>query len=430
MNEQIFAPLKLHFEFLPETLDIMQEDESQRAAALAQLVPSMVDPMFEIAAEVLGYELTDEQWALWRSIQGEKKKQADAMAEAARQAAEAKPDTGNINQPPEGTTQDGPGQEKPTPAEEDMQKWLRKSIKALANGKSAAVDFESLYIADEAKRRIYLRLGRCTTADEVKAIFALDWNFPTTLAESQIALARELSRANDLMEHVNGNHKSIVKTLWTCWTCGIIPGHEHETEEEAQKCIDEHTNGKGWITTASGAHVLMGEEGDEGGDGGGGSDGGSERGGGGNEHVGDSYGSPVYKINDASKLMDDSSVIGVSINGKNKGTILASPKRIPHSELVKTFDQSDSFDNYVRLENLGHNTLRADVLSSGLSDVWSEEGGESKAVDHIYKATSRLVSAGLPSSTKLIIKGLDKTIHTTAKSILIGLYGNGSHASN
>jgi hypothetical protein len=205
MNEQIFAPLKLHFEFLPETLDIFQTDEAERSSALSQLVPAMADPNFEIAAQVLGYELTDEQWALWRSIQGEKKKQAEAMAEAARQAAEAKPDNGNGNQPPDETTQDGAGQEKPTPAEEDMQKWLRKSVKALANGKSAAVDFESLYIADEAKRRIYLRLGRCTTTDEVKAIFALDWNFPTTLAESQIALARELSRANDLMEHVNGN---------------------------------------------------------------------------------------------------------------------------------------------------------------------------------------------------------------------------------
>jgi hypothetical protein len=182
MNEQIFAPLKLHFEFLPETLDIMQEDESQRAAALAQLVPSMVDPMFEIAAEVLGYELTDEQWALWRSIQGEKKKQADAMAEQMRQAAQAKPDNENGNQPPDDTTQDGAGQEKPDQsAQTDMQKWQRKALRALQKGQSPAVPFDSDHISEDDRAAMETKL------------------------DGLALLATELKRANDLLEHVNGN---------------------------------------------------------------------------------------------------------------------------------------------------------------------------------------------------------------------------------
>ena len=55
LNKQLFNPLGYQFEFLPETLDIYQEDEHQRAQSYSQYVGAGMKP--SIAAEILGIEL-------------------------------------------------------------------------------------------------------------------------------------------------------------------------------------------------------------------------------------------------------------------------------------------------------------------------------------------------------------------------------------
>ena len=55
LNRQIFAPMGLQFDFRPESLAIMQDDEAQRAASLEALVRAGMS--LEAAVRILGYDL-------------------------------------------------------------------------------------------------------------------------------------------------------------------------------------------------------------------------------------------------------------------------------------------------------------------------------------------------------------------------------------
>lgn len=55
INEQMLAPLGLRLEFLPDSLDVFQEDENQRAAAFASYVGAGLP--VDLVAEMLGLEL-------------------------------------------------------------------------------------------------------------------------------------------------------------------------------------------------------------------------------------------------------------------------------------------------------------------------------------------------------------------------------------
>lgn len=54
-NEQLFWPFGLQFEFLPETLDIYQEDENARAQSYSTYISAGMKP--SVAAQILGVEL-------------------------------------------------------------------------------------------------------------------------------------------------------------------------------------------------------------------------------------------------------------------------------------------------------------------------------------------------------------------------------------
>ena len=90
LNEQVFEPMGLRFEFRPETLDEFQEDESKRAVALAQLVTAGFDLL--TACEILGYELTDEQIAKLEAKEAEDKANRERMAQLAQMAVEKPPE--------------------------------------------------------------------------------------------------------------------------------------------------------------------------------------------------------------------------------------------------------------------------------------------------------------------------------------------------
>jgi len=60
VNEQLLEPLGYFLEFRHEQMSVYQEDEGQRADSLAQLVASGTP--LDLAMEILGYDLTDEQW--------------------------------------------------------------------------------------------------------------------------------------------------------------------------------------------------------------------------------------------------------------------------------------------------------------------------------------------------------------------------------
>ena len=58
LNQQVFAPLKYKMHFTPETLDVFQTDEAERAGSLLQLVQAGVP--LSSAMKILGYDNIDE----------------------------------------------------------------------------------------------------------------------------------------------------------------------------------------------------------------------------------------------------------------------------------------------------------------------------------------------------------------------------------
>lgn len=57
LNAQLFTPLKLNFRFNPQTLDVFQKDENERASALAAYVNAGFK--LSVAAQMLGLELPE-----------------------------------------------------------------------------------------------------------------------------------------------------------------------------------------------------------------------------------------------------------------------------------------------------------------------------------------------------------------------------------
>src|SRR3972149_6545363 len=62
INNQFLKGTDLRVEFAPDEMDVFQEDEAQRATSLQSLVNSKLP--LRLAMEILGYDLTEEQWAM------------------------------------------------------------------------------------------------------------------------------------------------------------------------------------------------------------------------------------------------------------------------------------------------------------------------------------------------------------------------------
>jgi SPP1 gp7 family putative phage head morphogenesis protein len=66
LNEQLLGPQGFALELRPESMSIYQEDEKERAASVGVLVQAGMSLV--LALEILGYDLTDEQWAQMKEI--------------------------------------------------------------------------------------------------------------------------------------------------------------------------------------------------------------------------------------------------------------------------------------------------------------------------------------------------------------------------
>lgn len=196
LNEQIFDALGLHWEFMPETLDAMQEDESDRAAALQQLTSSGL-PLL-MAMDILGYELTDEQRAELEAAENERKARAEQMVQQMAQ----KPEAEEEEEPEE-------EEEEPEPVEEsktfkmELDKWKRKALNAMKKGKPANVDFVTTVIPEQMCETIMTALGNAQSESEVKDAFNVTSTPEVKYESGIIALTAELRRANDLLERTS-----------------------------------------------------------------------------------------------------------------------------------------------------------------------------------------------------------------------------------
>jgi hypothetical protein len=199
MNEQIFSDVhKLNgyrIEFTPESLDIFQEDESERASSLQQLTGAGV-PLIT-AMEILGYDLTDEQW--------------DAL-----KVEEEKPEPVPIMVPPAVPTEEEPEVEDEQPAvpardiepatRAMLKNWKRKAIHALKLTRDPNVPWDTDLLPAATIDGIRADLAACETREQIEGVFdRVVIDNETMQPVPSIAdepLVGELKRATDILERI------------------------------------------------------------------------------------------------------------------------------------------------------------------------------------------------------------------------------------
>ncbi len=151
LNRQVFSPNGYSLRFHPETMDIFQEDEAQRANAVKTYVDAELP--LHVALEILGVELPD-------------------GVEYTDFEPESEPEPQPI--PPQFTQLQQPEPEPPNDqeAKADLRRWRGVALRQLKAGKSAAYNFESEYINVDRHVEILDALEVAETPEEVKAAFA------------------------------------------------------------------------------------------------------------------------------------------------------------------------------------------------------------------------------------------------------------------
>ena len=155
INRQLLNPIKLNMEFAFDEMDIFQEDEERRANSFSTYVSAGVNPL--VAKEMLGIESNSD---------------IPFMAE--------KPEV---------------IEEYPLDVTAEFEKWERKALKRLKEGKTADCAFDSELIPLALQDEIHNALKLCIEPEEVKRVFEGGYE-----SKEDIGLFKELKRANDLLE--------------------------------------------------------------------------------------------------------------------------------------------------------------------------------------------------------------------------------------
>ena len=156
LNRQVFEPQGLRVVLDWQSLDIFQEDEAERAAALGQLVTAGIP--LDLAMEMLGMDLPNQM--TYEQLRERLEKEKEAGRAIAQQIAS-------------GQQQRDEPEEKPDPGEqrEELRRWQRKALKALKDGKGAAVGFDSDVLSPADQAAIRVRLGAAENEEEVRGAF-------------------------------------------------------------------------------------------------------------------------------------------------------------------------------------------------------------------------------------------------------------------
>ena len=163
LNTQLLIPAGYRMEFMPESLDIYQEDEAERATSLAAYV-NVGMPML-MACDILGVELTDEQRTELEAEKVAKEERRQEMAELARQKPEEEePENTTTTQPPQFRSMSGD-------MRSELSKWYKVSSKALRAGKPQP-EFESIIIPPGLHGAISGALEEAKEPDDLKRVFA------------------------------------------------------------------------------------------------------------------------------------------------------------------------------------------------------------------------------------------------------------------
>lgn len=208
LNEQVFEPMGLSIHFRPETLDIFQEDEKERALALAQLVSALATPdEVEIAFSILGYELSAEAQKKFDALLAKKEENRQKVAEQMAQPQTTPQQigqsdtTGQIKPPTQEPPQTPPPPAKASPElVRELNIWQSKAIKAVERGDDPNVPWVPAAIPLDMYEAITGGLTTVTDVDAVRSVFANASMVRQEESDPLRDLAAELKRANDLLE--------------------------------------------------------------------------------------------------------------------------------------------------------------------------------------------------------------------------------------
>lgn len=162
LNDQLFTPLGLHFEFRPEMSDPGQEDEVSRAGAYQAYVNAGMKP--SIAAQVVGIELPPDV-------------EYDDLDEKPEPEPEPEPQS-STDQPTTDTNTETPAVETPAvrfiPSLDqysEMDLWRTMAFRKLKRKEPLPLDFEVKALPDEVAAIVRQRLGQAETQDDIKAAY-------------------------------------------------------------------------------------------------------------------------------------------------------------------------------------------------------------------------------------------------------------------
>lgn len=159
----------------PENLDVFQEDEKDRAGALQQLTGAGLP--LKLAMELLGYDLTDAQWAM---VDAQPK--AQPMAALPAEVAPIEPMV--------------PVDTNPAEVQNAIASYRRKCIHAVKRGERPAdVEFTSSIIPARVMDALKYELEAATDEAGVKAAFEA----VKDVDDHDPELAAQLKRANDIL---------------------------------------------------------------------------------------------------------------------------------------------------------------------------------------------------------------------------------------
>jgi hypothetical protein len=210
LNEQVYKPMGYTFEFLPETLDIFQEDEAQRAAAMSAFMDAVDKAgdweMAQALFQIYGVEVSDEAMKLIEQHFAGKEERAAEMQESLSQNSPAE----NTEETPEDEPEPEEEEEPEPPAKKvdnaqlqaELSRWQAKCLSAVKRGEVAgSVSFVPVAIPGERYDLIVAGLAEAVDADAVKNVFASTAReYHLQQPDAMLLIAAELKRANDLLE--------------------------------------------------------------------------------------------------------------------------------------------------------------------------------------------------------------------------------------
>ena len=172
LNQQVFTPLGLRWDWLWNTLDVFQQDERERAVAFKTYVDARMRP--EVAAAMLGLEIPQDADIPphYAAAFTEEPEPPVMLPGASPATSREEPDEPEETPNPEMQAELAKERELGTRAV-DLERWQRKAVKRFEEGKpEKATEFESDAIPATLHAAIVGALSECKTASEVADAFA------------------------------------------------------------------------------------------------------------------------------------------------------------------------------------------------------------------------------------------------------------------